>query len=45
MAGQVYSVNTLGGYFSQPYLSDRLRHVSQPYFRLRQLVDVSKMAS
>jgi hypothetical protein len=41
MPGQVYSVNTLGGYTSQPYLSDRLRHVAQPMFRLRQFVDVN----
>jgi N4-gp56 family major capsid protein len=42
MPGQVYSVSTLGGYMSQPYLSDRLRHVAQPEFRLRQFVDAKE---
>ena len=42
MAGQVYSVSTLGGYTSQPYLSERLRHVAQPYFVLRQFADVKE---
>lgn len=40
MPGQVYSVSTLGGNWSQPYLSERLRHVAQPMFRFRQFVDV-----
>jgi hypothetical protein len=44
MAGQVYSVSTLGGNWSQAYLSERLRHVAQPMFRFRQFVDVD-MAS
>jgi N4-gp56 family major capsid protein len=42
MPGQVYSVSTLGGNWSQPYLSERLRHVAQPMFRFRQLVDVKE---
>ena len=42
MAGQVYSVSTLGGNWSQPYLSERLRHVAQPMFRFRQFVDVKE---
>ncbi len=37
---QVYSVNTLGGNWSNPYLTDRLRQVSQPEFRIRQFADV-----
>lgn len=40
MAGQLYSVNTLGGNWSVPYLTDQLRHVSQPQFRFRQFIDV-----
>lgn len=42
MPGQVYSVSTLGGNWSQPYLSERLRHVAQPMFRGRQFVDVKE---
>ena len=42
MAGQVYSVSTLGGNWSQAYLSERLRHVAQPMFRFRQFVDVKE---
>lgn len=38
--GQMYSVSTLGGNWTVPYLSDRLRGVSQPFFRLRQFADV-----
>jgi N4-gp56 family major capsid protein len=42
MPGQVYSVSTLGGNWSQPYLSERMRHVAQPMFRFRQFVDVKE---
>jgi N4-gp56 family major capsid protein len=42
MPGQVYSVSTLGGNWSNPYLSQRLRHVAQPMFKLRQFVDVKE---
>jgi N4-gp56 family major capsid protein len=42
MPGQVYSVSTLGGNHSVPYLTDRLRHRSQPMFRLRQFCDVKE---
>ena len=42
MPGQVYSVSDLGGDWSQPYLSERLRHVAQPMFRFRQFVDVKE---
>jgi N4-gp56 family major capsid protein len=40
--GQQYSVNTLGGYWSQPYLSQRVRSLSQPMFKLRQFADVKE---
>lgn len=42
MPGQVYSVSTLGGNHAVPYLSDRLRHVAQPMYRLRQFCDVKE---
>ncbi len=40
MAGQVYAVNTLGGNWSVPYLTDNLRHAAQPSFFFRQFLDV-----
>jgi len=42
MPGQVYSVSSLGGVMSQPYLSQRLRSVAQPLFRGRQFVDAKE---
>lgn len=42
MAQQVYSVSTLGGNWSQPYLTQRLRSIAQPVFRFRQFVDVKE---
>lgn len=42
MAGQVYVTSTLGGNWSQPYLSERLRHNAQPMFRFRQFTDVKE---
>jgi len=42
MPQQVYSVSTLGGNHSVPYLTDRLRSISQPQFRLRQFCDVKE---
>lgn len=36
---QLYSVNTLGGNWSVPDLTQRLRSVSQPMFRLRSHID------
>lgn len=42
MPGQVYSVSTLGGNWTNPYLTDRLRHVSQPLFKLRQFIDAKE---
>jgi N4-gp56 family major capsid protein len=38
--GQFYAVSTLGGNWSSPELTDKLRHTAQPMFRLRQFVDV-----
>lgn len=37
---QVYSINTLGGNWSAPYLSEKIRSVAQPMFRNRQFLDV-----
>jgi N4-gp56 family major capsid protein len=42
MPGQVYSVSTLGGNHAVPYLSERIRSLAQPEFRLRQFVDVKE---
>lgn len=39
MPGQVYAVSTLGGNWSVPYLSERIRSVAQPMFALRQFID------
>lgn len=40
MAGQYYSVSTLGGNWTLPYLSEKLRNVAQPILRFRQFCDV-----
>ena len=42
MPGQVYSISSLGGVMSQPYLSQKLRSVAQPLFRFRQFVDAKE---
>jgi hypothetical protein len=42
MPGQQYTTNSLGGFLSQPYLTQRLRSVAQPQFRFRQFVDVKE---
>lgn len=42
MAGQLYTTNTLGGNWSAPYLTEQFRHVSQPEFVLRQLIDAKE---
>lgn len=42
MAGQIWATSSLGSVMAQPYLSDRLRHVAQPFFRFRQFVDVKE---
>ena len=39
---QQYSTSSLGGFLSQPYLTQRLRAVAQPQFRFRQFVDVKE---
>lgn len=39
---QQYSTSSLGGYLSQPYLTQRLREVAQPMFRFRQFADVKE---
>ena len=41
-AQQVYAVNTLGGFMSVPYLSDQIRHRSQPIFKFRQFIDAKE---
>jgi N4-gp56 family major capsid protein len=40
--GQQYSVNTLGGYWSVPFLSEKIRSAAQPEFKLRQFADVKQ---
>jgi N4-gp56 family major capsid protein len=40
MPGQVYSISTLGGNWTAPYLSQKIRFVAQPEFRFRQFLDV-----
>lgn len=40
MAGQLWSVNTLGGYFFSLNLSDELREAVQPLTKMRQFADV-----
>ena len=42
MPGQVYSISSLGGVMSQPYLSQKLRSIAQPLFRWRQFVDAKE---
>lgn len=42
MPGQVYSISSLGGVMSQPYLSQKLRSIAQPLFRNRQFVDAKE---
>ncbi len=40
MAGQLWSVNSLGGYFYSLNLSDQLRQAVQPMTKFRQFADV-----
>ena len=44
MPGQLYAVGSLGGtgVGSVPYLTDRVRAVAQPMYRLRQLIDAKE---
>jgi hypothetical protein len=39
MAGQVWLLDSLGGYFANPPLSAKLRHAAQPLIRFRQFCD------
>ena len=39
---QVYSVSTLGGNTTNPYLTDKLRAAAQPLFRFRQFLDAKE---
>lgn len=39
---QLWSTSTLGGNWAVPYLTERLRHVAQPLFKLRQFIDVKE---
>jgi len=40
MAGQIWAVNSLGGFFYSQNLSDELREALQPMSRFRQFADV-----
>lgn len=40
--GQIYATSTLGGNWSSPDLTAKLRSVAQPMFRLRQFCDVKE---
>lgn len=40
--GQLYAVSTYGGNWTAPDLTAKLRHISQPMFRLRQLCDAKE---
>lgn len=40
MAGQAYSVDSIGGYGSVPQLTTEVRHQSQPLIRFRQFTDI-----
>jgi len=42
MAGQVYSVSTLGGYCSVPILSKEVRDQAQPLLRFRQYTEIQE---
>src|SRR3990167_2636010 len=42
MAGQVWAVNTIGGFLSNTKLSETLRHKAQPILRFRQFCDRDK---
>ena len=44
MAGQLWSVNSLGGYFSSKDLSRKVRHAAQPMMKFRQFVDAESAA-
>jgi hypothetical protein len=42
MAQQVYAVSTLGGNWSQPYLTQKIRSLAQPLFKFRQFIDAKE---
>lgn len=42
MPEQVYAVNSLGGFWSQPYLTQKIRSVAQPMFKFRQFIDAKE---
>jgi len=44
MAGQLWTVNSLGGYLANPPLSAKIRHAAQPIQKFRQFVDAEPAA-
>lgn len=44
MAGQIWAVNSLGGFFASDDLSKRIRHAAQPMMKFRQFVDAEPAA-
>jgi len=44
MSGQLWSVNSLGGYLSSDELSRKIRHAAQPMMKFRQFVDAESAA-
>jgi len=44
MAGQLWSVNSLGGYLANDTLSKKIRHAAQPMMKFRQFVDAESAA-
>lgn len=44
MGQQVFSVNSLGGYFTNNQLTKQIRHLSQPLQRFRQFTDIERAA-
>lgn len=44
MAGQLWSFNSLGGFFSNNVLTREVRHAAQPLMKFRQFVDAEPAA-
>jgi N4-gp56 family major capsid protein len=44
MAGQLWSVNSLGGFLANPSLSKKVRYAAQPLMKFRQFVDAEPAA-
>ena len=44
MAGQLWSVDSLGGYLANNTLSKKIRHAAQPLMKFRQFVDAESAA-